>query len=70
MIFIIRMDTTNSAPLDYYLIPPSKLPQKKLWLRRTNAGAVDVYRSGSFEPVFEYARQHPATRAQIPERAP
>jgi DNA invertase Pin-like site-specific DNA recombinase len=48
----IRMDASNTAPLDYYLLPALDIEQPHLRLREQNSFALDAYRFDDLQPFF------------------
>lgn len=48
----VRMDETNKHILDYYFLPGSHMPSRKLILAEKNAPYLDVYRSDTLDPLF------------------
>jgi DNA invertase Pin-like site-specific DNA recombinase len=60
----VRMDGSNQAPLDYYLLPSLDMTFEKLMLAEDYAVSLDTYRFGSLEFFFEMAK-----RVGIPEAA-
>lgn len=61
---IIRMDATNEAAFDYYLLPSLDVEDPKIRLTENNGFALDAYRFDDLEPFFELSE-----RAVIPEAA-
>jgi len=60
----VRMDSENSCPLDYYLLPSIDLKFQNLILNEQNRLDLDVYRFDTLDFFFGMAR-----RIQIPEAA-
>jgi DNA invertase Pin-like site-specific DNA recombinase len=60
----VRMDSENSSPLDYYLLPSIDLRFLNLTLNEQNPLDLDVYRFETLDFFFGMAR-----RTQIPEAA-
>jgi hypothetical protein len=51
----LRMDRSNKAPLDYYLLPRIDMPEFRIRLAEHNGLALDAYRFESLEALFELA---------------
>jgi len=51
----VRMDATNRAALDYYLLPFSDMNLPRLRLSRDNGIELDAYRFETLEPLFDLA---------------
>jgi len=60
----VRMDSENSSPLDYYLLPSIDLRFQNLTLNEQTPLDLDVYRFETLDFFFGMAR-----RTQIPEAA-
>lgn len=52
----VRMDETNRAPLDFYLLPRIDTAQAKLKLSEDNGLALDAYRFETLDLLYEMAR--------------
>lgn len=59
----VRMDTTNSEALDYYLLPALDMENPKLRLAENNGFALDAYRFDDLEPFFRLAEHVPIREA-------
>jgi hypothetical protein len=51
----LRMDTTNRAVVDYYLLPRLDVAATKLRLKEENGFFLDAYRFDSLESFFHLA---------------
>lgn len=60
----VRMDKSNFAPRDYYILPIIDLDTAKLHLEDSNARTLDAYRFDTPEILFAFAQRTP-----IPEAA-
>lgn len=60
----IRMDPTNTEPMDYYLLPALDIENPKLRLMENNHVALDAYRFDDLEAFFVLTE-----RAALPEAA-
>lgn len=60
----VRMDESNRALLDYYLLPLIDASQPRLRLSHDNGFALDAFRFETLEPLFDLA-----ARASIPKVA-
>jgi hypothetical protein len=58
----IRMDQSNTAPLDYYFLPRIDMTEPRIRLAQDNGIWLDAYRFESLEALFELA-----ARAQLLE---
>ncbi len=52
---VVRMDSANRAPLDYYLFPRIDILSEKLRLGEDNALALDAYRFDSLDVLYDIA---------------
>ncbi len=52
---VVRMDSANRAPLDYYLFPRIDLLSEKLRLGEDNALALDAYRFDGLDVLYDIA---------------
>jgi len=59
----VRMDATNSAPLDYYLLPRIDIATAKLKLAEENGLALDGYRFETLDAFYEFLEPVPVTEA-------
>jgi hypothetical protein len=50
--FVVRMDRTNEAPLDYYLFPTADMTRPKLRLSQSNGLSLDAYRFDDLAQFF------------------
>jgi DNA invertase Pin-like site-specific DNA recombinase len=57
----IRMDRTNTAALDYYLLPQFEMRRKPLGLAEENGLMLDAFRFQSLDFFFDMARRVPLT---------
>lgn len=57
MTIAVRMDETNRAIKDYYLIPAIDLADLRLRLSEDNHALLDAYRFDDLEFFFEMARR-------------
>jgi DNA invertase Pin-like site-specific DNA recombinase len=51
----LRMDRSNKAPLDYYLLPRIDMTEPRIRLAEHNGLSLDAYRFESLEALFELA---------------
>jgi hypothetical protein len=51
----VRMNQSNRAPLDYYLLPRLDMSGPRLRLQENNEVSLDCYRFDSLEPLFAMA---------------
>lgn len=61
----IRMDRTNTAALDYYLLPQHEMRTKPLGLTEENGLMLDAFRFETLDFFFDMAR-----RVAVAEVAP
>jgi DNA invertase Pin-like site-specific DNA recombinase len=54
----VRMNETNSEPLDYYLLPPRAMVAPILRLAQNNGLPLDAYRCETLEPFFSLVARH------------
>jgi hypothetical protein len=54
---VVRMDETNEAALDYYLLPALDIENPQLRLTDCNGLALDTYRFETLEPFFLLTEQ-------------
>ena len=54
---IVRMDTKNRSPLDYYILPALDIEDTKLRLADNNGLALDCYRFDDLEDFFSLTRR-------------
>ncbi|WP_267899622.1 recombinase family protein [Maricaulis alexandrii] len=59
----IRMNATNQAPLDFYILPRIDIASARLRLAEANGLALDAYRFDDFEEFFELFRPVPILEA-------
>ena len=59
----VRLDETNQAPLDYYLLPRLDFGQQRIHLTDRNAIEFDSYRFDGLEYLFGMARRYRIRRA-------
>lgn len=52
---VVRMDSANRAPLDYYLFPRIDMLSEKLRLREDNALGLDAYRFDDLDLLYDIA---------------
>ena len=57
----IRMDRTNTAALDYYLLPQVEMRRKPLGLAEENGLMLDAFRFRSLDFFFDITRRVPVT---------
>jgi len=60
---VVRMDSFNRAPLDYYLFPRIDRLSEKLRLAENNALGLDSYRFDDLDLLYEMARPIPVCEA-------
>jgi ParB/RepB/Spo0J family partition protein len=71
---VVRMDSANRAPFDYYLFPRIDMLSEKLRLGEENALALDAYRFDGLELLYDIATPVPlgeaadACRSTEPDR--
>ncbi len=53
----VRMDTDNTAPLDYYLLPSLDMHASKIRLAECNGLSMDVYRFDTLDHLYGMARR-------------
>lgn len=51
----VRMNETNEAPLDYYLLPRIDMTERRLRLAEHNGVSLDAYRFDTLDPLFAMA---------------
>ncbi len=54
---IIRMDSANESPLDYFLLPSIDLENPYLRLSEENGLSIDAYRFDDLEPLFQFTER-------------
>lgn len=59
----VRLDETNQAPLDYYLLPRLDLGQQRIHLTDRNAIEFDSYRVDDLDYLYGMARCYRIRRA-------
>jgi hypothetical protein len=52
---LVRMDLTNSTPMDYYIVPRLDRPKRLIRFRHLNRTALDVHRFDTLEPLIALA---------------
>ena len=57
----VRMDRTNTAALDYYLLPQFEMRTKPLGLAEENGLMLDAFRFQTLDFFFDMARRVPVT---------
>ncbi|EQB00604.1 hypothetical protein L286_17625 [Sphingobium sp. HDIP04] len=60
---VVRMDSANRAPLDYYLFPRIDMFSEKLRLAEDNALGLDAYRFDDLDLLYEIAKPVPLAEA-------
>lgn len=60
---VVRMDSVNRAPLDYYLFPRIDRLSEKLRLAEDNALGLDTYRFDDLDLLYDIARPIPICEA-------
>jgi DNA invertase Pin-like site-specific DNA recombinase len=60
---VVRMDTANRAPLDFYLFPRIDKLSDKLRLTEDNAFGLDAYRFDDLDLLYDIARPIPVSEA-------
>ena len=60
---VVRMDSVNRAPLDYYLFPRIDAFSEKLRLAEDNALGLDAYRFDSLDLLYDIAKPIPLVEA-------
>jgi hypothetical protein len=53
---VVRMDSSNQAPLDYYVLPSLDVTEARLRIKEDNGLFLDAYRYESLEYFFGMAR--------------
>lgn len=53
----VRMDKTNNAPRDYYLLPHMEMAKNRVRLAENNGFMLDAYRFSSLDKFFTLARR-------------
>lgn len=61
----LRMDSTNEAPLDYYLLPLFEMTTDRLRLREENGLILDAFRFNSLEYFFGMAERVKITEIAV-----
>ena len=57
MTIAVRLEATNSGPLDYYVFPSIDMNFPHLKLAESNALSLDAYRFESLDFIYSLARQ-------------
>ena len=60
---VVRMDSGNRAPLDYYLFPRIDMLSEKLRLGEDNALGLDAYRFDGLDLLYDIATPIPLAEA-------